>query len=215
MALRSYSVLCMPLPLIIIIIQDCSQTFNTYGERSTGVKKCLLNIFCRKCVLNVFNSLGHLLHLLCNIWDCVCVQLTHSCLGDRRDIFIAHVVIIIKSEVSSFHTVVIFFPWLCLRWLYHYNLLIVVLHIPGWLVFVPNTIVQFMMCAYNRKIYSWTHKMPVRQGKSWQNDIAKEKLIPRWKYPTDYHDVWQESWDYDDTCIKSRNARINYCIVKI
>ena len=39
----------------------------------------------------------------------VCVQLTHFSSGDWKDIFIAHVVIIIKSEVSTFPIVIIFF----------------------------------------------------------------------------------------------------------
>ena len=43
----------------------------------------------------------------------VCVQLAHFSIGDWRYISIAHVIIIIKSEVSTFSIVVIFFPWLC------------------------------------------------------------------------------------------------------
>ena len=39
----------------------------------------------------------------------VCVQLTHFSSGDWKDIFIAHVIIIIKSEVSTFPIVIIFF----------------------------------------------------------------------------------------------------------
>ena len=34
-------------------------------------------------------------------------------IGDLKDISIAHVDIIIKSEVSTFPIVMIFFPWLC------------------------------------------------------------------------------------------------------
>ena len=35
------------------------------------------------------------------------------------------------------------------------------------------------------------------------------------KYPTDYHDFWQEYWDYDSTCIQSRNVSIYDYILEI
>ena len=38
----------------------------------------------------------------------VCVQLIHSSLGDRGDIFVFHFIIIIKSKVSTFPALVIF-----------------------------------------------------------------------------------------------------------
>ena len=43
------------------------------------------------------------------VYGSVCVQLAHSSLGDWKDISTAHVVIIIKSEVSAFPIVSIFF----------------------------------------------------------------------------------------------------------
>ena len=43
------------------------------------------------------------------IYGVVCVQLAHFSLGDWKDIFIAHVIIIIKSEVSTLPIVIIFF----------------------------------------------------------------------------------------------------------
>ena len=43
------------------------------------------------------------------IYGVVCVQLTHFSSGDCKDIFIAHVITIIKSEVSIFPIVIIFF----------------------------------------------------------------------------------------------------------
>ena len=43
-----------------------------------------------------------------NIYGVVCVQLAHFSLGDWEDISIAHVIIIIKSEVSTL-TIIIFF----------------------------------------------------------------------------------------------------------
>ena len=43
------------------------------------------------------------------IYGVACVQLIHFSSGDWKDIFIAHVIIIIKSEVSTFPIVIIFF----------------------------------------------------------------------------------------------------------
>ena len=42
------------------------------------------------------------------IYGVVCVQLAHFSIGDWKDISIAHVIIIIKSEVSTFPIVIIF-----------------------------------------------------------------------------------------------------------
>ena len=43
------------------------------------------------------------------IYGVVCVELTHFSSGDWKDIFIAYVIIIIKSEVSTFPIVIIIF----------------------------------------------------------------------------------------------------------
>ena len=43
------------------------------------------------------------------IYGVVCVQLVHFSIGDWKDISIARVIIIIKSEVSTFPVVIIFF----------------------------------------------------------------------------------------------------------
>ena len=43
------------------------------------------------------------------IYGIVCIQLAHFSLGDGRDISIAHVIILIKSEVSTLPIVIIFF----------------------------------------------------------------------------------------------------------
>ena len=43
------------------------------------------------------------------IYRVACVELAHSSLGDWKNIFITHLIIIIKSEVSTFPIVVIFF----------------------------------------------------------------------------------------------------------
>ena len=46
-------------------------------------------------------------------WTHAVVDNLYSGLGDWKDIFITHVIIIIKREVSTFPIVVIFLPWLC------------------------------------------------------------------------------------------------------
>ena len=45
------------------------------------------------------------------LYGVVCVQLAHFSLGNWKDIYIAHVIIIIKSDVSILPIVVIFFRW--------------------------------------------------------------------------------------------------------
>ena len=63
---------------------------------------------------------GYIMSRVCLRWDyffrlpfCIyrvaCVELAHSSLGDWKNIFITHLIIIIKSEVSTFPIVVIFF----------------------------------------------------------------------------------------------------------
>ena len=56
------------------------------------------------------------------IYGVACVELAHSNLGDWKAIFIIHLIIIIKSEVSIFPIVVIFSMVVCLRWLYYHIL---------------------------------------------------------------------------------------------
>ena len=79
-------------PPIIIIVHICSLAWNTYSETYRGVRKCLLGIFCRECVWDAFSSVTFLIFFAtCRV---VCVQLAHSSLGDRQDIFIAPIIII-------------------------------------------------------------------------------------------------------------------------
>ena len=118
------------------------------------------------------------------IWD-VCVQLSHFSLGDWKDISIARVIIIIKSEVSTFP--LSYFPWLCawdvcciifchLLYIYSektgilFSLLLRSLwwvHIVGyvWLpdrirLFLHYTILLSSLCKHIWK--HWTYNMPVR-----------------------------------------------------
>ena len=49
-------------------------------------------------------------------------MLAHSSLGDWKDLFITHLIIIIKSEVSTFPLLSYFYVVVCLRWLYYHIL---------------------------------------------------------------------------------------------
>ena len=62
------------------------------------------------------------------------------------------------------------------------------------------------------KAFTWWYGTSVANT---QNGIAKEKSIQRYEYPTDYHDIWQEPWDYDNVCIQSLNISIYIYILEI
>ena len=67
--------------------------------------------------------------ILIAIYGVICVQLAHCNIGDWKDVCIAYVIIIIKSEVSTFHIVIIFFTLVvCLRCLLHHILLLLHIH---------------------------------------------------------------------------------------
>ena len=98
--------------LIIIIMQNCLQALNTYGSIPNGVSKCLLVIFCWGwvSVQDIINAVNYLLYLLCNIWGCM--YSTDSSWGDWDDIFLTHLIIVIKSEVSIFPISLWFVVWI-------------------------------------------------------------------------------------------------------
>ena len=79
----------------------------------------------------------------------VCVKLWHSSLGDWEDILIIHLIVIIKSEVSSFPTVVIFSVVVCLRWLHHHRLSVSYTSQERW-VLCLLLLCNLMMCANNQ-----------------------------------------------------------------
>ena len=54
-----------------MICISCSRVLNIYDERSRGVRKCLLAMYCREYVLDVVISLGYLLYF-CNFWGWIC-----------------------------------------------------------------------------------------------------------------------------------------------
>ena len=60
----------------------------------------------------------------------LCVQLAHFISGDWKDISIAHVIIVMKSEVSTFPILIIFSMVVCLRCLLHHNLSLIAYTFP-------------------------------------------------------------------------------------
>ena len=70
-----------------------------------------------------------------------------SVLGDWKDIFISHVIIIIKSKVSTFSIVFIFFRVVCLRCLLHHIMSLIAYTFRENQEFVFIIIVLFMMSA--------------------------------------------------------------------
>ena len=85
------------------------------------------------------------------IYRVVCVQLAHFSLGDWKDIPLAHVIIVIKSEVSVLPIVIIFSAIVCLICLLHHILSLIAYTFRENRDFVFIIIVlQFMMSAYSR-----------------------------------------------------------------
>ena len=89
----------------VMIIPESSNEWMTHQDNVKNVQKMLA---------------GYIMSRVCLRWDyffrlpfCIyrvaCVELAHSSLGDWKNIFITHLIIIIKSEVSTFPIVVIFF----------------------------------------------------------------------------------------------------------
>ena len=86
------------------------------------------------------------------VYGVACVQLVHSSVGNWSDIFVTHIIIIIKSKVSNFPIIVIFSVSVCMRWLY-YHLLpsVTYLYISrGYRDFVADIDVQSMVYANDR-----------------------------------------------------------------
>ena len=84
------------------------------------------------------------------IYGVVCVQLSHFSIGDWNDLSSAHVIIIIKSEVSNLPIVIIFTMVVCLRSLLYHILLLIAYTFRENRGFVFIIIVQLMMSANNR-----------------------------------------------------------------
>ena len=84
------------------------------------------------------------------IYGVVCVQLAHFSIGDWKDLSIAHVIIIIKSEVSTFPIVIIFFRGCVSEILLHHIPLLIAYTFREKREFVFIIIVLFMISANNR-----------------------------------------------------------------
>ena len=83
------------------------------------------------------------------IYGVACVQLTHFSIGDWKDISVAHVIIIIKSEVSTFPIVIIFRG--CVSEMLNHVLLPIAYTFRENREFVFIIIVQLMMSANSRR----------------------------------------------------------------
>ena len=85
-----------------------------------------------------------------SIYGIVCVQLAHFSIGDWKDISIAHVIIIIKSEVPTFPIVFIFFRGCVSEMFVHHILLLIAYTFRENREFIFVIIEHFMMSANNR-----------------------------------------------------------------
>ena len=141
-------------------------------------KECLVCLTCHQSFRLPF--------IFITIYGVVCVQPVHFSIGDWKDISIAHVVIIIKSKVSTFPIVVIFFRGCVSEMFVTSYSVTYCIYIPGkpgicshyycavydeckwsgafWLdrirLFVHYTISLLSLCKLIWR--HWTYKMPVR-----------------------------------------------------
>ena len=88
--------------------------------------------------------------IVITIYGVVRVQLAYFSLCGWKDISIAHVIIIIKSEVPTFPIVIIFSVVVCLRCLLHHILSLIAYTFQENRDFVLIMIAQFMMSANSR-----------------------------------------------------------------
>ena len=94
-----------------------------YIERSSDRVRVDCLILCVDIINNVSQNMAIIsFRVPFAIYGFVCVELAHWNLGDRENIFITHLIITIKSEVSIFPIVVIFSVVVCLKLLYHHIL---------------------------------------------------------------------------------------------
>ena len=121
----------------------------------------ILSIVCIKC--SQFSRLPTLLSS--QYVAVVCVELVHSSLADREDIFITYLIIIIKSGVSIFPIVVTLCRCcgVCLKWLYHH-----MLSISYTYVYIESHIYIYIYIYINRAVL-------------WCVQIM-EYIMSRWSY---------------------------------
>ena len=120
-------------------MQECSHALK--------ICKCLWSLSCGG-VSNMRLVLS--ITFVTTIYGVACVQLIHFSLGDWKDISIAHVIIIIESEVSIKPIVIIFSVVVCLRCLLHHILSRIAYTFRENWEFDFLIIVQFLMSVNNR-----------------------------------------------------------------
>ena len=176
MALRSYSVLDLLLPSIIIITL-CKTTHRHWIH---------INV-CRVSCGDMFNMLLVLSITFLQYKGLYVFNWPISVLGDWKDISIAHVIIIIKSEVSTFPIVIIFFRGCVPEMFVTSYSVTYCIYVPGkpgicfyyycavydefkysdtfWLADRTRLLVQYTISLSSlcKLIWcNWTYKMPVR-----------------------------------------------------
>ena len=127
---------CLPLPSL------CKTTHRHWIHINVCRVSC-------GCVWHTASPIDYLLFSL-QLYGVVCVQVAHFSIGDWKDISIAHAIIIIKSEVSTFPIVIIFAVVVCLRCLLHHILSLIPYTFRENREFVFIIIEQFMMSANSR-----------------------------------------------------------------
>ena len=143
MALRSYSVLNILLPTIIIIIHTCAHRHWKY------VNACGANLVevCLTCCQS-----SRLPFIVIIIYGVVCVQLAHFSLGDWKDISIAHVIIIIRSELSTLPIIAFFHGYVSEKFVASYSATYCIF-IPG----KPGFCFHYYCAVYDNCKWCYSH----------------------------------------------------------
>ena len=111
---------------------SCTYTFYILNDID-GITQTCLDIWHQSCIIILITIYG------------VCVQLAHFSLGDWKAISIAHVIIIIKSQVSTLPIVIMFSVVVCLRCLLRHILTLIAYTFRENRDFIFIIIVQFIM----------------------------------------------------------------------
>ena len=85
--------------------------------------------------------------------DCMRKMSSFMSLAVLPCIVVTHLIIIIKSELSVFPIVIIFFAVVCLRWMYHHLLSVSCISRNNWVLFLL-LLCSLMMCVINR-VHLW------------------------------------------------------------
>ena len=141
------------LNMVVCFRHFSASHYHHYGRLLTGIEhiymlvEYLVDVYLISCLSY------RLPFIVITIYGVLCIQLAHLSIGDWKDISIAHVIIIIKSEVSTFPIVIIFILG-CVRCLVHHILSLIACTFHENQNFVYMITVQFMMSANNRIRFS-------------------------------------------------------------